>query len=405
MWRAIAALVLALAQNPDLSVEGMKALEARNYELAAQWFSKAVQADPKDYAAHFHLALAYSLSGKDEQAIEEYKKTLELKPGLYQAELNLGLVLLGGKQAGAAAPHLEAAVAAKPKEFQPRFALAQAQYSAGEYAKAGASYQAALEIDPKSGSAELGLARSQVQAGQWEEAKAHFGRAVELDASLKDGALELGPLYEKSGRKEEAIALYREYPESLGARERLGQLLAETGRAADAIPHLEWAVGKSPTAANRLALAQAYREAKEPEKGLAVLQQAVAADPHNTDLRMAYGRELRDQRQFAGAAEQFLKAIEARPDWVAAWNEYAAMQISLEDYSRAIAALDRIRGLGGETAGHLYLRAIVLDKVHDLKGALESYQRFLASDEGKNPNEEFKARQRARIIQNELNRR
>ena len=36
------------------------------------------------------------------------------------------------------------------------------------------------------------------------------------------------------------------------------------------------------------------------------------------------------------------------------------------------------------------------------KPALEAYQRFLAMSQGKNPDEEFKARQRARIIHREL---
>jgi hypothetical protein len=48
------------------------------------------------------------------------------------------------------------------------------------------------------------------------------------------------------------------------------------------------------------------------------------------------------------------------------------------------------------------MRAIMLDKVRDLKGALAAYQQFLATDQGKNPNEEFKARQRVRIIEREL---
>jgi hypothetical protein len=37
--------------------------------------------------------------------------------------------------------------------------------------------------------------------------------------------------------------------------------------------------------------------------------------------------------------------------------------------------------------------------------ALESYEKFLAASEGKNPDEEFKARQRIRIIRKELARR
>ncbi|MCL5744060.1 MAG: hypothetical protein M1541_09055, partial [Acidobacteria bacterium] len=72
VWAA-AGLLFALAQSPDPSAEGMKALEAHKYDEAVQLFSKAAEADPKDYAALFHLALSYSLAGKDADAVPRYK--------------------------------------------------------------------------------------------------------------------------------------------------------------------------------------------------------------------------------------------------------------------------------------------------------------------------------------------
>src|SRR5579864_5021184 len=118
MWAIGVAYLLLFAPTTDYLAEGFKALDAKQYDQAAQLFSQAVQADPKDYAAHFHLALAYSLLGKDADAIPEYQKTLELKPGLYQAELNIGILLLRAKRPSEAAPHLDAAVQVKPQEFR-----------------------------------------------------------------------------------------------------------------------------------------------------------------------------------------------------------------------------------------------------------------------------------------------
>jgi hypothetical protein len=81
------------------------------------------------------------------------------------------------------------------------------------------------------------------------------------------------------------------------------------------------------------------------------------------------------------------------------------MLVLLEDYPRALVALDKLKALGAQIPGHLYLRAIILDKTRQLKAALENYESFLASNEGKNPDEEFLARQRARILKKELDRR
>ena len=116
MWPVL--LMVLLAQAPDYVAEGLKALDAGNSETAVELFDKAVAADPADYSAHFNLALAYSMTNRDAQAIPEYKKTLELRPGLYEAQLNLSISLLNVNDPAAAIPLLKAAAEQKPKEFR-----------------------------------------------------------------------------------------------------------------------------------------------------------------------------------------------------------------------------------------------------------------------------------------------
>ena len=78
MWILYLAL---LAQSSNLLDDGNKALDAKQYDRALELFSQAAAADPKDYAVHFQLALAYSLLGRDSDAIPQYKTTLDLLPG------------------------------------------------------------------------------------------------------------------------------------------------------------------------------------------------------------------------------------------------------------------------------------------------------------------------------------
>lgn len=364
----LAAALLLFLQNPDYTADGMKALEERRWEAAAQAFQKAAEADPKDYSAPFHRALALSMLKRDAEAIAGYEKVLELKPGLFEAELNLGNVLLRQNQAPAAEAHFERA----------------------------------SEIRPKSAAAHFGLGRARALQGKLDEAAPSLHKAAELDASFRDGLLELASFYEKAKRPAEAIALYREFPDSPAARERMGGLLLEGGQAADAIPQLEEAVAKSPTTANRFALAAAYMRSSQPAKAAPLLEQAVASEPRNFDLRLTFGRALRDLRQFPNAAREFFGAAQIRPDSVEAWSELAGVLILTENYPQALAALDRVKALGGEKAAHLYFRAIVLDRGKQYKPALEAYQQFLAVSRDQNPDEEFKARQRIRVIRKEL---
>jgi tetratricopeptide (TPR) repeat protein len=421
MWFLMAAVLAAFLapgmagqSRPDYQADGIKALDAKNYLAALDLFSKAVAADPKDYAAHFHLALSYSLLDRFAEAIPQYRIVLDLKPRLYDAELNLAMCLLHVKDADAAVPLLKDAVEQKPKEFRPAYYLGDALLSQRNFADAASAFTAAIAVNPASAPAEVGLAQALAQdvppghvgnPGKLVEAEAHFRKAAAIDPAYKPALLQFGELYETAGQDPQAIAIYREFPDNPGAQERMGVLLSQSGNTADAITALESAVAKSPTPANRVALAQAYLKNKQPEKAIPLVAEVLTAQPDDYDLRMFYARLLRDQRKFAEAAPQFLAASKLKPDAVQPWNELVGLLVAAEQYPQAIEALDRVRALGGETTAHFYFRAISLDHLHQLKEALANYNKFLEQSQGKNPDEEFKSRQRARIIQDELNKR
>lgn len=358
------------AQAVDHNAEGMKALDARQYEAAIEQFTKAIAADAGDYGAHFNLGLAYSLSGKDALAIPEYRKTLELKPGIFQAEVNLGMSL----------------------------------FNTAQFAQAAEAYTKALASDQKSAAAELGLARALARLNRRDDAAPHYRKAASLDASNRDFLLELATLYEEQGQGAEAIALYREFPENAGATERMGVLLLRSGRVDEAVIALEGAVGKSPTAANRIALAEAYAKSNQPAQAETQVAEALKTTPDDFELRFFYGQLLRDQRKFPQAAQQFQAAARGNPDSAPAWTELAGVLVMAEQLPAALAALDRVRALNAEIAGHYFLRAIVLDRLQQRKEALEQYQTFLTASQGKNPDQEFQARQRVILLEREVRR-
>lgn len=396
------ALVIVLAFQTNFSEQGLKALDEKRYPEAVASLTQAIAADPKDYSLHFNLALAYSLMDKNAEAIPEYKKTLELKPDLYQAELNLGISLLRESHAGDAVPYFTAAVAQKASDYRANYYLGASLLGAGDFSKAEQSYVAALAIDPKSPDAELGLAHALAGQSKLEDAAVHFKKAADLNPNYRDDLLELASMYETAKQPDQAMAIYQQFPDHPGAQERLGNLLLKAGKAADAIPAFLVAVTKSPTEANRAALAEAYLKNNEPAKAQPVVEQILAADPDNFEIRMLHGRLIRDQRKFPEAAAEFERAIKLKPDAPQAWSELAGVLVMAENYAPAIAALDRIAALKAEKPGHVFLRAIVLDKIHDLKPALESYQRFLQLSTGENPNQEWQARQRIKTLQREI---
>lgn len=378
--------------------EGMKALDANHYDAAAAAFKQAVEKDPQDYAAHFHLALSYSLLKNDSDAALEYRKTLELKPGLYEAELNLGIVLVRNKMFQDAVAPLSDAAGQKPREFRPQYYWGEALLGAGDFEKAATVLETAAGLDAKSAAAQLGWAKALIGEKKLSDAAPHFQKAAEFDPKYRDALLELAGEYEKAGQPNDAVAIYKQFPENTAAQERMGELLIETKRFGDAIPGLEKAVAASPTSANRLALATAYGLNKQYDKELELLGQVVAAEPQSYELHMRYGRALRDQHKLAPAEQQFKAAVNLKPDSVEALNELVSMAIVLEDYGTGLTALDRVRALGKEQPGDLFYRAITLDKLKQRKPAIDAYEQFLAVSAGKYPDQEFQARQRIHIL-------
>jgi Tfp pilus assembly protein PilF len=402
MW-AVAAFLLFL--QADYTSEGMKALDEGKYEAAAQAFRKAIEADSKDYFAHFNLAMAYTLLERDPEAVTEYRRTLELKPGLYEAELNGGIVLLRQKNPLEALPLFEQAAAQKPQEFRPRYYLAESQLETGDYAKAEESYKLAIALDAKSAGAQLGMAQSLVQQGRIGDADPYFRQAAQLEPKYRDYLLELAGLYEKASQNRQAIEIYREFPDNPAAQTRMGQLLLESKQFEDALPRLEEAFAKEPSPANRSALAAAYVFTAKLDRALPLLEQSVAAEPGNYDLRMMYARALRDKRQFQPAARQFYEAARLKPAEPKPWTELGGMLYMAGDLPQALAAFEQAAKNGESAAGNWFLRAIILDKLRQVKPAKDAYEHFLAMSQGKNPNQEFQARQRVRILQREIDKR
>ena len=391
-------------QTAGLQASGLQALDRGDYAAAEQIFSKLVAADQKDYSALFNLALAETALKKDDAAIEHYKQTLAIKPNLYEAELNGGILYLRNHRPAEALPLLKDAAQRRPKEARPKRYLADSLLATGDLDAAANTYREALALDPKLAGAELGLGQSLLRQDKLDEALPHYRQAAQLDPQLKSFLVEIAAAFSKANRPNEAITLLKEFPENAGAREELGRLYLAGNQPAAAVEEFQAAVSMSPTAANRLALATAYLKNNQPKLAAPILEEALAASPDDYELRMAVGRLHRDGHDYKAAAAQFLAAANAKPNSVEAWNEAAGALILAEQYGQALAALDKIHNLNADKPGNFYFRAVVLDKLHQVKPALASYQKFLQVSEGKFPDQEFIARQRSRLLEREANR-
>ena len=287
-WAPAYLLLSLLIQAPPEPLAVAAAhLDAGRYAEAIAVLKPLAEKDPKDLVAHFDLALAYSMAGQSEPAIAGFRRVLELKPGLYEAQLNLGQLLEKSGQHAEAAEWLSQAVEQKPKDLRPV----------------------------------LLLGRALAGQSKWNDAVAALEKAAALDAADKDIQLELAQVCERAGQPDKALAIYARFADDAAVQEHRGLMLMARGDNEGARGALEAALVKSPSAALRYALATVYLRLKQPQKSVPLAAQMVEAEPANYDLRMFYGRLLRDQMQYAAAATQFAAAVKVRPDSGEAWNE------------------------------------------------------------------------------------
>jgi tetratricopeptide (TPR) repeat protein len=111
-----------------------------------------------------------------------------------------------------------------------------------------------------------------------------------------------------------------------------------------------------------------------------------------------------EKRLFAEASEAFRRRIQLVPEDIAGYTNLASARYLMKDYAGTVAALERVAALGKDTAGTYFLRGIALDQMGLKDAAFDNYQRFLEAGGEKNPDQEFQARQRLRVLALELKR-
>lgn len=156
----------AMKKNKELNDAfngGMQALEAKNYDQAIDFFTKASVADPKQEAVWANLARAYNDRADTkktadkaaerqadlDKAIESYNKALELKPEQASLHLNLALALANEKKIPEAKAELEKAAQLDPTQAgKAYYNLGAILINSGQTEPASDAFKKAMELDP-----------------------------------------------------------------------------------------------------------------------------------------------------------------------------------------------------------------------------------------------------------------
>jgi len=396
--------------NPlnDLLEEAQRDIDKNNFESAIVPLQKVIADQPEFAYAHFQLAYVYTALKRTDEARVAYERTIALDPKMSEAYLNLGILLLDKQEFAGAVPPLRKAVDLLPAQSHPRYLLAVALDRAGDHAGAAEAFEALLHLDPNDVTAINYLGWAALRNGRPAAAEARFWRAVEIQPKEPEGHKGLAESLDAQ-KKSEAAAAYRDYlelmPNDAEAQARLVHLLLDQSQSDAALAELDRLdAGKQPTIDSLKLRADVQIAGKKWDDAIVTLQQALTLAPQDAQLHGGLGRIFLEKRDFAAAEKELRIALRLDAKNLGYWKDLSTTFFLGGNYPAALSTLDEIAKMEQPGAGPWFIRAICYDKLNQPKLALEAYQKFLALDQYKNPDQVLQARERSKVLQRMLER-
>ena len=248
--RAEAAFSLVAARLPLTEIYNNLGVVAdhRDRKAAADYFQKAISADPNDGDYHFNLAVALYHSGDTAGAVRQLQEAVSLKPGDGEAKSFLsGLTADGGSEARGLVP-----ASLKVPSLRLR-----SNYDESSFRQLSLKLAAA---------AEQRLAKSDARV----HAQFHVDRGHQL---LNQGFVtEAGPEFREAATLD---------PSNAGAHSGLAAVLEASGNADSARSEAKQAMGLRPSAEPLLVLARLDLRDNRVETAAEEIDQALRLEPNN----------------------------------------------------------------------------------------------------------------------------
>ncbi|TAK99881.1 MAG: tetratricopeptide repeat protein [Rhodospirillaceae bacterium] len=222
-------------------LQGVLALNAKQYGEAAEHLKRAATLRPDDCAIHVNYAAALSSASQFQEALQVLTRALSLNPLFAEAHYQVGACRLGLGQAPEAATAFTEAVRLRPDWPAALEMLAHALQHTGEHEKSVQLALRALELEPNRATCHRVVGDGYMRWLRYDEALEHYRLAVRL--APDDGLIRnnLGLLFTRMGRNEEALTEYYKAtaltPKSPQAREGYAFALLATGRLAEGWPN------------------------------------------------------------------------------------------------------------------------------------------------------------------------
>ncbi len=391
------------ASSPEIA-QAETAMQKQDYATAETLLKKVVGAAPQSYRAWFDLGYVYNATKRAPEAIDAYRKSVAAKPDVFESNLNLGILLARHGETEEGAKYLKAATQLKPTANTDE-GLARAWLSLGlaeeahDPAQSLAAYATAEKLTPADPEPHLSAGLLLEKQNKLDEAAAEYLAAAKLDPKSAEAVAGLANVYSKQKNYGEAETQLRKLlamdPNNNNARVQLVRVLAAEGKTDEAAASASAVKSDSPNdPRTALELGTMYVKANKYPEAEQQFRKAVNGMPQDAEAHFALGSALMEEKKYPESQEELLYAARLKPDIPELYGNLAVVAVSNKNYDLAIRALDERAKYLPETPATYFWRAISYDNLKATAKAVENYKKFLATDGGKMPNQEWQARHR-----------
>ena len=383
------------------------AMQKQNYDAAEVILMKAVADNPQSYRAWFDLGFVYGATKRPADAINAYKKSVAANPEIFESTLNLGILLARQGNTDEAVKFLKTATQLRPTanvdvgQARAWLSLGLVQQDADPHAALD-DFAKAASLMPFEPEPHLSAGLLLEKQNKLDEAAHEYQIATTVDQKSTEALAGLANIYTKQKKYADAEAQLRKIlainPDNQNARAQLAQVLSAQGKDAEAATLVAPANVNSNDPHVALEAGTAYVTARKYAEAEERFRLAVAGLPNDPEAHYALGSVLMQQKQYPEAQLELLTAIKLKPDLAGAYGNLAFVASQNKDYQLTIRALDARAKYLEENPASYFLRATAYDNLKVTAKAVENYRQFLATDNGKMPDQEWQARHRLMAI-------
>jgi tetratricopeptide (TPR) repeat protein len=265
-----------------------------------------------------------------EQAANHFLRAICLRSGVATFHLNLGVAYQSLKRLDEAIACFRQAVKLGPNVPEAHNDLANALWEQGKVPEAISSWRKAVALRPNYIDARLNLAIALRQQGDMEGSVACLREVLRLRPDRADYCNNLAAALHMQGKADEAITFYRRAielaPNFVLPHNNLGNVLQEQGKLDEACRCYQRAIELKPDfAPAHVGLASTRNEQGDSAEAIRHYLAAIQIDPGLAAAQCNLGIILEEQGDFAGAEKYFRSAIASDFHYAAAHAELASL--------------------------------------------------------------------------------